>query len=169
MSQSPIDLVIEQGFHVVDAAWTVGNVKLVLLVQDLQLISMLFSNVSAVCHHVLNPLPVWHEHFRSDLLLGQPPEIGISILILRKIHLPSHDACFHEKDLLAIFQLLEFGLGGADHRVRFNLGQNGLLVPRDKISDWVVTDNPGIHIYASSLDKDAFGGLRNSKSVCNHM
>lgn len=39
-------------------------------------------------------------------------------------------------------------------------GEGRTRVGAGVVSDWVVADDPGVHVYSAGLDEDAFGGLK---------
>lgn len=126
---------------------------------------------SSLHKHTPYTLPVAGLHSLHHLLLRQPLELLIAILISTDIRLSRHNPPLHKENLLTILLLLEGrdGGGGGDKGVGGDGVEAGGGVVTGVVAYGVVADDPGVHIYAEGLDEDAFGCLWSwevSKRVC---
>jgi len=119
------------------------------------------STPSPLRKHVPHRAPVLRGNERLDLALGQPLESLVTVDTLADVCLAGHDASLHEEDLLAeLLLLVGVCLDLAFRRlVVREVADLGLGVGVIVVSDWVVADDPGVHVETGGLDDDALGGL----------
>jgi len=106
--------------------------------------------------------PILGRNKRLDLTLSQPPESPVAEDALADVGLAGHDARLHEEDLLAQLLLLVrvcLGRLAGDGLVVCELADLRLRVRVVVVGDWVVADDPGVHVQAGGLYDDALGGL----------
>ena len=119
------------------------------------------STPSPLRKHVPHRAPVLRGNERLDLALGQPLEGLVAVDALADVGLAGHDARLHKEDFFAqllvlVRVCLDLAFGGLVVRQVADLRLGVLEVV---VGDWVVADDPCVHVEAGRLDDDALGGL----------
>jgi hypothetical protein len=97
--------------------------------------------------HVPNAAVILRENKLLNLFLGQPFEVFEIVCVGRQVSLTGHDATLQEEGPLPVYLLL----------------RNFILLRVSKVvgvvSNWVVADQPRVHVDPDRVREGSFGGL----------
>lgn len=111
-----------------------------------------------IMHHILHVAKIFWRDVLLYLLLRQPFELAQPESIILEVRLSCHDACTHEEGAYSLLhRLSRCGRRGACF-----LGVDWTL---HAVAGRCVSDNPGVHVTAGCLGKDALGGLEERISI----